>query len=303
LGRLAEKEDNSDGIRRYVYDRDEVLAELDGAGNVVRRYITRHGIDMLVGVISEGNHYIAGTDSLGTVLGFLDISGEPAGGYQYEAFGAIARSSVSFPNERTFAGREYESVSNLYHMRARFYDPDTGQFLQRDPLSGNAASAPYVYANNSPTNYRDPYGLDATTEAVGLGNFMYKRAGEPLLEDLTGRLAERVVAGAVDAVADNIGLMSGIGSSAGSTAGTLVGVAFQFKDFIKILTADDPTQASIDWYLDLPMNPVDREMMNAFLTMGGTMPRREPRIAPACTSNAPRELLVQIPLRGSRTGH
>jgi len=111
------------------------------------------------------------------------------------------------------------------------------------------------------------------------------------------------VAGAVDAVADNIGLMSGIGSSAGSTAGTLVGVAFQFKDFIKILTADDPTQASIDWYLDLPMNPVDQEMMNAFLTMGGTMPRREPRIAPACTSNAPRELLVQIPLRGSRTGH
>ena len=309
MGRLAAKEDRDGAVRRYVYDRDQVLAEFNGVGtHPVRRYAARDGIDMLLGVAAGDDYYVAGTDSLGTVIGFLDTDGVPAGVTQYQAYGAIVDVRDPIPNERTFAGREYESVSDLYHMRARFYDPNTGQFLQRDPLAGNAAAAPYAYANNSPTNYRDPYGLDARTEAVGFGNFMWKRAGEPLFENLAGRAAAYHTEGMVDMTVQFLDdmikqteLPSGLGAPAGRAVGTGIGIAFQFKDFIKIMMADDPTQASIDWYVDEFWNPITEEMMDAFLTMGGTMPRREPRIAPACTSNRPTDRLIQLNLQSSRT--
>jgi hypothetical protein len=130
---------------------------------------------------------------------------------------------------------------------------------------------------------------------------MYKRAGEPLVEDFIGRAAERFATDMVDEIIEYTPLPSGLGSQVGSRVGTAVGVAFQFKDLIKILIADDPVQASIDWYTGEWWNPITDEMMNAFLTMGGTMPRREPRIAPSCTSNAPRDRLIQVQLHSSRT--
>jgi RHS repeat-associated protein len=301
LGRLVEKEDSSGLIRRYVYDRDEVLAEFDGLGNMVRRYVTRDGIDMLVGLISDGDHYVVGTDSLGTVIGFLDTTGSPAGAYQYQAFGAIVNVDGSVQNERTFAGRDYDGVSGLYQVRTRFYDPGTGQFLQRDPIPYKAALAAYSYAANNPVSYRDPYGLDAFNEGVGLGRFLYKRAGEPLLQNSIERAAEWYVTGAIDELTENTGFMSGLGSEVGGRVGTGIGIAFQFKDILKIAFADDPLQAGIDWYRGEPWNPVTDEMLDAFLTMGGTMPRHEPRMAPVCTSSTHSDRLFEVQLQSSRT--
>ncbi len=301
LGRLAEKEDSTGAIRRYVYDRDQVIAEFDRAGSMVRRYVMRDGVDMLVGLISDGDHYAVGTDPLGTVIGFLDTAGDPAGAYQYQSFGSIVNTDGAVENERTFAGREYEPLSGLYYVRSRFYDPETGRFLQRDPLPHLAATSAYTYAANNPVSHRDPYGLDAFNEAVGFGRFFYKRAGEPLLEDSIGRAAEWSIANGIDALTENTGFMSGIGSEVGTRVGTGIGVAFQFKDILKIAFADDPLQAGIDWYRDEPWNPVTDEMLDAFLTMGGTMPRHEPRVTPVCTSSAPRDRLFQAQLQSSRT--
>jgi len=282
LGRLAEKRDHLGAVRRYVYDRDEVLAEFDEAGFMVRRYLGRDAIDMPMIFISGGDHYIAGTDALGTIIGFLDDSGDLAGSYQYQAFGELVNVDGTVANERTFAGRDYDATSGLLYMRARFYDPKTGRFLQRDPLPYQAATAPYVYAKNSPTNYRDPHGRepDAFNETLEVSRFIYKRAGEPLLEKGVEMFGEWV---------------------AGSRVGTAIGVAFQFKDIIKIVRADDPGQAAIDWYVDQWWNPITNEMMEAVLTMGGTMPRREPPVAPTCITNRPSDRLVQTQLHSSRT--
>ncbi len=46
--------------------------------------------------------------------------------------------------------------SELYFLRARYYDPETGRFLGQDPLS---AVNLYAYVGNNPTNLIDPYGL------------------------------------------------------------------------------------------------------------------------------------------------
>ena len=43
-------------------------------------------------------------------------------------------------------------------MRARYYDPNTGQFLTRDPVVESTRSV-YGYAGADPINATDPSGL------------------------------------------------------------------------------------------------------------------------------------------------
>jgi RHS repeat-associated protein len=57
------------------------------------------------------------------------------------------------------AERYTDPETGLIYMRARYYDPQTGQFLTRDPLETQTRQ-PYSYAGDSPTNYADPSGQD-----------------------------------------------------------------------------------------------------------------------------------------------
>ena len=61
--------------------------------------------------------------------------------------------------------KEYDRFTKLYHYRAREYDPNTGRFLQEDPIWFNAGDKNlYRYVWNSPTKYTDPSGKSAAIE-------------------------------------------------------------------------------------------------------------------------------------------
>jgi RHS repeat-associated protein len=51
----------------------------------------------------------------------------------YDPSGTV-RSSSTYANRYTYTGREHDAELNLYHFRARWYDPATGGFVSRDPL-------------------------------------------------------------------------------------------------------------------------------------------------------------------------
>jgi RHS repeat-associated protein len=38
--------------------------------------------------------------------------------------------------QRAVTGEQRDPASGLYYLRARYYDPETGRFLSRDPLEG-----------------------------------------------------------------------------------------------------------------------------------------------------------------------
>ncbi|MGA9761130.1 MAG: RHS repeat-associated core domain-containing protein, partial [Gaiellaceae bacterium] len=64
-------------------------------------------------------------------------------------------------NPIRFTGQYLDSESDLYNMRAREYAPETGAFLQVDPLeadSGGSAVGVYVYVDGRPTVMTDPSG-------------------------------------------------------------------------------------------------------------------------------------------------
>lgn len=69
-----------------------------------------------------------------------------------------------------FAGQYTDSQTGLVYMRARWYDPGTGQFLSQDPLW--PMTVPYAYADGNPLNVVDPLGL-CGCPFEGYGQFHY----------------------------------------------------------------------------------------------------------------------------------
>lgn len=55
--------------------------------------------------------------------------------------------------------RRLDSESGVYYLRARYYDPTTGQFMSVDPAVAKTRS-PYAYVAGNPLNGGDPTGLD-----------------------------------------------------------------------------------------------------------------------------------------------
>jgi RHS repeat-associated protein len=79
----------------------------------------------------------------------------------YDTFGRVWTSTTpSTEFHFAFTGRDLDPESDLYHYRARYYDPATGQFISADPIGFEAGDGNlYRYVGNGPIDRTDPSGL------------------------------------------------------------------------------------------------------------------------------------------------
>jgi RHS repeat-associated protein len=61
----------------------------------------------------------------------------------------------------TYTGREWNQEIGLYYYRARWYRPETGGFLERDPILDASGVYGYGYVDGMPTDQIDPAGFQA----------------------------------------------------------------------------------------------------------------------------------------------
>jgi RHS repeat-associated protein len=161
MGRRIEKVGNGQ-TRRYVYDGEDILLEYDGTNTLQARYTHGPDIDEPIAMTRGGATYFYHQDSLGTVTELTDSTGATAQSYAYDAWGNIVQQTSTVENPYTYTGREFDAETGLYYYRARYYDPRTGRFLQKDPLgfdNGSNTLNLYVYSNDNPLRYTDPRGL------------------------------------------------------------------------------------------------------------------------------------------------
>jgi len=160
-----------EGTTRHVYDDNwQVIADLDEAGDVIASYTWGDGIDNLLSVSIRGATYYPLTDIQGTVWGYVDSQNNVVARWQYDAWGnvvgaEIASSAAALANIRyRFQGREWSAATGLVNIRMRWYDPETGRWLSKDPIGLRGGLNLYAFCQNCPSIFRDPSGQISVEE-------------------------------------------------------------------------------------------------------------------------------------------
>lgn len=137
----------------------QVVLEYRPSGLVVASYV--RGID-LISQKSAGATLYTGADELGTTRFLTDALGVVTDRYLYDSFGRLLQHSGNSGNEFLFTGELRDSLLGLDYLRARYYDPNLGRFVGRDPAAGVPESPMslnrYLYANANPLEFKDPTG-------------------------------------------------------------------------------------------------------------------------------------------------
>ena len=144
------------------------LAQLDGRGNLELLYVygTRSWLpDIIIAPDAAGvrAEMVVIADHRGSVRNLVErSSGLNIGAIDYDAFGrftgvpsTLTRSYYGF----AFAGGILDADSGLLHLGARDYDPETGTWIESDPIRfGGGDTNLYAYVGGDPVNAVDPSG-------------------------------------------------------------------------------------------------------------------------------------------------
>lgn len=156
----------------FLYDGQlTCVAELDGAGAVVSRFVYGRREGAPEYMIKSGITYRIITDHLGSVRLVVDSStGQIAQRMDYDAFGQVLSDTSPGFQPFGFAGGLYDGDTKLVRFGARDYDPATGRWTAKDPIlfAGRQANL-YTYVNNDPLNRVDRDGLDWSGPGGGGG--------------------------------------------------------------------------------------------------------------------------------------
>jgi RHS repeat-associated protein len=155
------------------------IAELDGSGSVVSRFIygTRHNVPDYM--VRSGTVYRIISDDVGSVRLVIDtVNGNVVQRIDYDEFGNVVLDTNPSFQPFGFAGGIEDQQVGLTRFGARDYDPHTGRWASKDPVrfSGRDTNL-YAYALSDPINFTDPTGLICTFS---------QRTGRLLCVDHTG---------------------------------------------------------------------------------------------------------------------
>lgn len=142
-----------DGIStRFVYYQGELLYE--GSDGKEVSYYLGSGIE--AAQIGGEIYYYYQDEQLSTAL-LTDHVGKVRNHYRYSAFGEMLEGSESVGNRIRYTGQQYDEISGQYYLRARYYNPVVGRFLQEDVYQEDGLNL-YAYCGNNPVKYYDPSG-------------------------------------------------------------------------------------------------------------------------------------------------
>ncbi len=97
-------------------------------------------------------------DQLGSTRLLTDSAGAVRATFTYNPYGNVNASTGNSTTAFLFAGQYRDAATGFYYLRARYYDPSTGQFLTVDPDVASTLS-PYGYVADDPLNATDALGL------------------------------------------------------------------------------------------------------------------------------------------------
>jgi RHS repeat-associated protein len=163
LGNRVKKTVNGTGTR-YVVDPtglSSILAETDSSGNITSYYV--YGMGLISKITPANQAYFYHFDGLGSTVAMSDSTGSIVNKYAYDEYGNLLNFQEAIPNPFRYVGQYgvMDEGNGLLYMRARYYDPDLGRFISKDPIGFRSGELNlYAYLANNSVNYIDPTGLE-----------------------------------------------------------------------------------------------------------------------------------------------
>ena len=134
----------SDGTSEYTY----------GAGRIAQFKIASEQAGRTPPPNPTTEYFLG--DALGSVRQLTNLSGQVTLAKSYDPYGTVTASSGTSQSIYGFTA-EQTGDSGLVYLRARYYNPNDGRFLTKDPSKLEAN--PYLYTKANPVNRIDPTGL------------------------------------------------------------------------------------------------------------------------------------------------
>ena len=159
----------------YVLEGSKILTQK--TGNQVL-YFENDAVGETVAFNVGNVRYLYIKNIQGDIIGISDETGEPLVYYTYDSWGkplsitdvngndiSSNASHVANINPLRYRGYYWDSELGLYYLNSRYYDPETGRFINADGLiqtgQGVLDKNMFAYCNNNPVNMSDPAGTNA----------------------------------------------------------------------------------------------------------------------------------------------
>ena len=154
---------DGDKIVSQIYNNQQIWFDYDAAG-------TRHAMEY------NGNNYYYYYNLQGDVIGLYDSDLNSVVQYSYDSWGKLLSvtgslaETVGKANPFRYRGYYYDSETELYYLNSRYYDPETGRFINADGYvstgQGTLTHNMFAYCLNNPVNLEDLDGEMAGAASV-----------------------------------------------------------------------------------------------------------------------------------------
>ena len=157
----------------YFYVGDTLVSQKTG-NEVINFAYTAGGAPY--GFTYNGTSYFYLLNIQGDIIGIYDSNGNVVVEYTYDSWGKLISitgslaSTIGIKNPLRYRGYYYDTETSLYYLQSRYYDPETGRFINMDTyfIAGNdyiQGTNMYAYCYNNPIMYVDPTGYEVKNDA------------------------------------------------------------------------------------------------------------------------------------------
>lgn len=160
---LVERAENGKVTRYYYDDAAQIIAEaqvVNGAPTLKANYI--RGAQLEAIQYADGSKAYVESNGHGDITELRDEQGVLLNRYTYDIWGNILTKEEKVHNPFRYSGELWDDTTNLQYLRARWYDPSMGRFINEDTYEGQLNNSlslnPYTYVINNPLKYADPTG-------------------------------------------------------------------------------------------------------------------------------------------------